>query len=135
MNYLLDTCVISDFFKKIPSVVDHFQKLTPDQLYISSITVMEIEYGLLLHAERERKIRPLWEDVMRALHVIPFSHLCAAASATLRARTKRLGISIGPYDILIAGTAMAHNMCVVTSNLREFMRISDISVEDWRYTH
>jgi tRNA(fMet)-specific endonuclease VapC len=58
MNYLLDTCVVSDFFKKIPSVIENFKRLSPKQIHISAITVMEIEYGLNLHKEREKKNTP-----------------------------------------------------------------------------
>ena len=53
MNYLLDTCVVSDFFKKTPQVIAPFQQISPENIHISSITVMEIEYGLRFNAERE----------------------------------------------------------------------------------
>lgn len=132
MNYLLDTCVISDFFKKIPSVVKHFELISPEQIHISSLTVMEIEYGLRLNLEREKKIRPLWTALMKHIHVISYSPQCAVASASIRADLKNIGLSIGPYDALIAGTSLAHNMVMVTSNMDEFKRIPDITVEDWR---
>lgn len=131
MNYLVDTCVISDFFKKIPSVVSRFQQISPKQIHVSTLSVMEIEYGLKLHKEREKKIRPLWESLLEHIEVLPFSSPCAAASALLRAQLKQAEIAIGPYDILIAGTALALDLIVVTSNLKEFKRLSEIAVEDW----
>lgn len=132
MNYLIDTCVISDFFKKIPSIVEKFKELSPKQIYISATTVMEIEYGLSLHADREKKIRPLWEQLLKHTQVIPFSYACALSAATIRSKLKNAGLPIGPYDILIAGTAMANDMIMVTSNFKEFNRIAGIIVEDWR---
>lgn len=132
MNYLLDTCVISDFFKKIPSVIHRFEKLSPEQLHISSIAIMEIEYGLKLNPEREIKIRPLWTALLRHINILNYSQKCSIASASIRAELKTLGCLIGPYDILIAGTALAENMIMVTSNGKEFSRIPHIRIEDWR---
>jgi tRNA(fMet)-specific endonuclease VapC len=132
MNYLLDTCVVSDFFKKTPSVIAHFAEASPNQLHISTITVMEIEYGLRLNKEREKKILPLWERMVNLVHVVPFCSLCGTASANLRANLKKSGTPIGPFDILIAGTAHAHNYIVVTSNTREFERLAEIQIENWR---
>lgn len=132
MIYLLDTCTISDFFKKNHSVLKHFESLIPDQLKISIITVMEIEYGLRLNLERAEKIRPLWESLLKLLQVEPYSERAALATASIRANLKVKGAPIGPYDILIAGTGIAHNMVVVTSNVGEFERIQELSVENWR---
>lgn len=132
MNYLLDTCVISDFFKKIPSVISQFENLSPSQIHISTITVMEIEYGLRLSEEREKKIRPLWETLLKQIKIVIVCHQCAIAIATIRAKFKNAGLLIGPYDILIAGTALANKFIMVSSNLKEFNRISEIKIENWR---
>jgi tRNA(fMet)-specific endonuclease VapC len=43
---------------------------------------------------------------------------------------KTSGLPIGPYDILLAGTAIAHDLVIVTSNLNEFKRISAVSIEN-----
>jgi tRNA(fMet)-specific endonuclease VapC len=132
VNYLLDTCVISDFFKRIPSVITHFENLSPSQIHISTITVMEIEYGLRLNEEREKKIRPLWDALLKQIKIVIVCHQCAIAIATIRAKLKSAGLLIGPYDILIAGTALANNFTMITSNLKEFNRISEIKIENWR---
>lgn len=132
MNYLLDTCVVSDFFKKIPAVVKHFEMISPEKIHVSTITVMEIEYGLRLNLEREKKIQPLWKALLKYIHIMPYSAKCAIASASIRADLKSKGLPMGPYDVLIAGTSLAHNMILVTSNIGEFKRIQEFLVEDWR---
>lgn len=132
MSYLIDTCVVSDFFKKIPAVIKRFEEVSPGEIHLSTITVMEIEYGLKLNQEREKKIRPLWNELLKYIHVIPYSLQCAQASASIRADLKSKGLLIGPYDILIAGVSLAHHMTMVTSNVKEFHRIEEITVEDWR---
>lgn len=132
MNYLLDTCVISDFFKRIPSIIKHFEELSPNDIFISSLSVMEIEYGLKLNVERENKIRPLWNSLLQLIEVLPYSTGCARNTARVRAILKAAGLPIGPYDILIAGTALAHNMVMVTSNFNEFNRVNELKIENWR---
>jgi tRNA(fMet)-specific endonuclease VapC len=132
MSYLLDTCVISDFFKKMPITIEHFERVSPKQIHISSISVMEIEYGLKLNSEREKKIRPIWDALLKEIRILPFSEPCANATAIVRAILKTSGLPIGPYDILLAGTAIAHDLVIVTSNLNEFKRISAVSIENWR---
>jgi tRNA(fMet)-specific endonuclease VapC len=42
-----------------------------------------------------------------------------------------LGQQIGPFDILIAGTALAHGAILVTHNVGEFGRIQNLRIEDW----
>lgn len=133
MNYLLDTCVISDFLKKIPSVVEHFKSVSPEKIHISSITVMEIEFGLRLNLERAKKITPLWKELLRHIHIVPYSPGCAVASATIRSELKKQGLPIGPYDLLIAGTSINYKMTMVTSNHEEFKRVAEIILEDWRH--
>ena len=44
---------------------------------------------------------------------------------------ERLGTPIGPFDVLIAGTARAHGATLITHNTREFGRIEGLAVEDW----
>lgn len=132
MNYLLDTCAISDFFKKIPNVIAYFESVTPKQIHISAITLMEIEYGLKLSPERQKKIRPIWTPLLQHIQVIPYSEHCAISTASIRSNLKTVGSPIDPFDILIAGTALAHNLILVTSNVKEFDRIPEITVENWR---
>ncbi len=132
MNYLLDTCVVSDFFKKTAAVIEHFELISPRNIYVSTITVMEVEYGLKLNPEVEKKIRPLWEALLKQIHTLSYSVQCAEASALARAVLKKGGLMVGPYDILIAGTAIAHGMTMVTSNIKEFERIPKILIQDWR---
>lgn len=132
MIYLLDTCVLSDFFKKHSATIKHFERVTPKEIYISTISVMEVEYGLKLNADRDKKIRPIWKALLKQIQILPFSDQCARATASIRASLKNVDQLIGPYDICIAGTAIAHHMVVVTSNMGEFKRVPAIIVEDWR---
>ena len=58
MNYLLDTCTVSDFVKGQPNVLARIKATPPNQIAISVVTRMAIEFDLLLNPERARKLAP-----------------------------------------------------------------------------
>lgn len=132
MKYLLDTCVISDFVKNDLHTVTQIKNTSPSQIAISSITVMELEYGLLHDAQRAKKLRPIIEGFVSSVTVLPYTTEDANYSAVVRAALRKAGTPIGSYDVLIAGNALRHQLILVTSNEKEFRRISNLMVENWR---
>ncbi|WP_242053475.1 hypothetical protein [Nostoc parmelioides] len=59
MGYLLDTCVISDFVKGEENTLKRFKASTPSDIFISSLTVMEVKYGSAINPLRAIKIQSL----------------------------------------------------------------------------
>ena len=55
----------------------------------------------------------------------------AIEAAVIRAQLEKKGISIGPYDLLIAGLARSRDMILVTNKTKEFKRVVDLHLEDW----
>ena len=132
MKYLLDTCVISDFVKGDVNVLTRLKAEQPKDLAISSVTFMEIKYGLALNPARAKKILPILDILLEIIQVIPYEQQDANATAVIRAHLKKQGAPIGPYDVMIAGCALAHQLMMVTSNTKEFGRVTGLSLEDWR---
>lgn len=132
MKYLLDTCVVSDFVKGDSQTLARIKLQSPSSIAISSITLHEIQYGLALNATRAEKIRAIIHDFLAPIHVLDFSQGDAITAATIRAQLKQQGQPIGSYDILIAGTALHHQLILITSNLKEFSRLDGLKLENWR---
>ena len=132
MKYLLDTCTVSDFVKGQPGVLSRIKATAPSLIVISSITRMEIEWGLLLNPERARKLTPILNAFLGSIVTLPFDEADAQAAAGVRAALHRQGQPIGAYDVLIAGCGLARGLVVVTSNVAEFQRVSGLIVENWR---
>jgi tRNA(fMet)-specific endonuclease VapC len=132
MKYLLDTCTVSDFVKGQPNVLARIKAISPALIAVSALTRMEVEYGLVLNAERARKLAPMLQAFFSTISTLPFEVADALAAAAIRAALKTKGQPIGAYDVLIAGTALARGLVVVTSNVGEFQRIGGLQVEDWR---
>lgn len=132
MRYLLDTCTVSDFVKGQPGVLARIKATAPEQIVISAITRMEIDYGLALNRERARKLAPVLEAFFAVVSTVPFEAPDAQAAAAIRAALKSRGQPIGAYDVLIAGSGVARGLIVVTSNVGEFERVGGLQVENWR---
>lgn len=132
MKYLLDICTISDFIKGQPNVVQRLKATAPSLICISSITRMEVEYGLALHAERARQLAPVLHSLLSSISTLPFDEADARAAASVRTSLHKKGKQIGAYDVLIAGCGLAKGLVLVTSNITEFRRVSGLQVENWR---
>jgi len=93
---------------------------------------MEVLYGFQLNGSAEKKFAAAFRELCAATKVLPFDEQAASLAARIRAELKERGTPIGPWDLLIAATAIANGCILVTSNLREFNRIPDLAVEDWK---
>lgn len=132
MHYLLDTCVISDFVKGETGTLARFKQTPPADVTISTITVMELRYGLALNPQRAQKVEPAIASILSSVTVLPFSAREAEQAAQIRAVLKAQGQPIGAYDVLIAATALQQGLVMVTANQREFARVPDLQLENWR---
>ena len=65
------------------------------------------------------------------LAVLEFDKEDARQAREVRAMLAAAGTPIGPYDVLIAGQALARGLVLVTHNVGEFARVADLQVEDW----
>jgi tRNA(fMet)-specific endonuclease VapC len=93
---------------------------------------MEVAYGLLLNPRLAQRLKPVMDAFFGAIRVLPSDGKAAETTAKGRANLKRRGRPIGAYDVLIAGTALAHDLILVTSNVREFKQVEGLRIEDWR---
>lgn len=132
MKYLLDTNVLSDFVRDRPGVRRHLRAAAINDVAVSVITEFEAEFGLRRATALPPAIERAMRDLLAAVAVLPFEREDARAAATLRAALATQGTPIGPYDLLLAATAVRHSLAIVTHNKSEFSRIAGLKVEDWR---
>lgn len=133
-RYLLDTCTLSDFFKGDSRTRARIQLTQPIQVAVSTVTVMEIRYGFELNPSIKKKFQSSFEAFLTVSETISFDHSSAIIAAKLRAELKTRGTPIGAWDLLIASTALAHGLILVTSNTREFNFVPSLKIENWRET-
>lgn len=134
-KYLLDTNIISELAKPSPhqNIVDFVIAL--DKAWLSIITVHELNYGLELlpegnrRAQLEATIATFIEQY--AAFIIPIEHKEAQAAAILRADARKAGKSCHLADSLIAGTAKTHGLTVVTRNEKDFKDFGIGLINPW----
>jgi len=130
--YLLDSCTMSDFMKGEVGTAKKLKFLSPSLIYISTITITEIKCRLLRKFDSSHRYFKIFEEFLNAVTILPFNEAAADSSARIMTELNRKGTPIGAYDFLIAGIALASKLTLVTSNEKEFNRISGLNIENWR---
>ena len=129
--YLLDSCVCIELMRgHMPKTMELMKASSPDMFKISCI----VEAELLAGAQKSRnaqKTTLLTERFLAPYERLSFSSDSAHIYAKLRADLEGRGLKIGPHDLLIAATALSEGATVITRNVKEFKRVSGLSVEDW----
>jgi predicted nucleic acid-binding protein len=132
MMYLLDTVVLSELRKRDrhPGLVRWLHRRITDDLFLSSITIGEIERGVA----RERARRPVFAEMLAEWldrTIENYGDRILAVNTKIARRWGQLSARIGHggADLLIAATALEHGMTVVTRNVRHFLP-TGVSVED-----
>ena len=130
---LLDTNVVVHYLKGDPAIVARILKASRGELAIPAIVVYELEYGTLRSKLPPRRRRELEAGLEHIRH-IPFDSAAAMAAASIRVALEKQGSTIGPLDMLIAGTAVSRGAALVTNNAAIFSRVPGLRVLDWKST-
>lgn len=128
---LIDTDILSLFFRGQPNVVAQFQAYLAEYRAInfSIITYYEILSGLC-YKDARKQIAAFLDFASESI-VLPLTEQSIALSAGIYAQHRKQGTPIDDIDILIAGVAIANNLALVTHNQRHFGRIDGLEVIDW----
>ena len=131
MIRLLDTNTCIYFLNRASEkVVQQFKELSPSQIKLTSITVAELYYG----AEKSKfkaKNREKVKRFVSTFEIVSFDEKACTAYAKIRHSLERSGTPVGPMDILIASIGLAHNLTVVTNNIKEFKRVKGLKLQNW----
>lgn len=127
---LLDTNTLIYFFKQQGQVAAHLQSRPAREVFIPAVVLFELEYGVL-RSTRPALQRAGIDLALKAYGVVDMDYASAKAAAWVKHVLEAAGTPIGPCDQLIAGTALANDMTLITRNTREFERVPGLRVEDW----
>lgn len=131
MAYLLDTNTCIYFLNgSSQNIITRMKKLSPSDIKLSSVTVAELFFGAEI-GKTKKKNRIIVEGFVSNFEVIPFDERCCQTYAKIRASLEKSGSLVGPMDLLIAAITLAHNLRLVTNNIKEFRRIRGLRVENW----
>jgi tRNA(fMet)-specific endonuclease VapC len=97
---------------------------------VSDVSMFELYSGVDGYAVPNQRLEII-DSFTARISVLPFTTATARIAGPLRYKLKTNGEMIGAYDILIAATAMSHNLILMTNNVREFKRVPGLKVEKW----
>ena len=128
--FVLDTNAVIHYFKGQGRVAERLLTVSPGEVALPSLVVFELTVGVL-RSDNPAGRQAQLELFLGTVTTLPFGRPEAAAAARVRADLEAEGRPIGPYDVLIAGTALAQGAVLVTRNVREFNRVRGLAVENW----
>ncbi|MCL2499885.1 MAG: type II toxin-antitoxin system VapC family toxin [Defluviitaleaceae bacterium] len=131
MTYMMDTNTCIFLMKNLPRVVAQFKAKRSKGITISSITVSELYFGVY-NSKMPQEITVHLADFLIGVPVMDYTAAASDCYGKIRAELKRKNQLIGELDMLIAAHAKSLNLILVTNNTREFQRVNNLTIEDWK---
>lgn len=135
---LVDTNVLSEPLKPRPErvVVEWLDRQVVDTLWVSTIALAEIRFGIAALPEgvRKQRLSDATEELMAALfadRLAPFDDAASYTYAALLSAARRSGANVGTFDALIAATAQARNLIVATRDTSPFLSLGLPVINPW----
>lgn len=130
MSFLLDTNICSAHIRKPTGLAHRFFQYS-GRLHISTMVLGE----LYAWAYRRQNPLPLLnlieEEFIEDFIILPFDEACAYEFGKIRGYFIQNGIAIETADLVIAATALVHDLTLVTHNTSDFCNIPNLRLEDW----
>ena len=129
--YLLDTnACIRILNDSSPSLIARLQQHQPGEIHLCAVVKAELIFGAY-HSSRVAENLRVLDRFFEPFVSVPFDDRCVMGYGRIRSDLAREGMMIGPYDLMIAATAISHELTLVTHNTNEFARIAGLQIEDW----
>lgn len=138
MNYLLDTCVISELVRPTPdeNVVNWLNQTPNERLFLSVITIGEIRKGVTRLPDSNKKYRLInWLNTLLENYesrIFPISLTVAETWGNIQAHAETKGTPLASVDSLIAAVALTHNLIIVTRNESDFTASNVTILNPWK---
>ncbi len=131
MKYLLDSSIIVAAIKGRLPVVVKLSALKPDDVAVSIIGRMEAEIGLRGSARVQGKYAKLLRDFLANVRVLDFGMVEAQQAMNLGTYLQQGDERLDAYGLLIAATALAHQLTLVTEDTVAYAKVPGLETENW----
>lgn len=128
MLHMLDTNIVSHLVRQHPRVVDHYSRIAPEEMCISSVTEAELLYGVA--KKQSHALHETISEFLKTITICDWDSEAAAIYGKLRAAMEKKGKVMGDLDQLIAAHAISRGTTIVTND-RAFAMVQGLNVEDW----
>ena len=124
-SYLIDTDWIIDCLHGRNDAIETMADLAADGLAVSLMTYGELYQGAFYARNPDVALRGL-RRFLQGKRLLPLNRAIVEQFGVMRGDLKRRGLTIGDFDLLIAATALHHDLILLTRNRRHFSRIPDL---------
>jgi len=130
MGILIDSSILIEHERGRLDLARLLGPFSEGEGFLSAITVSELLHGVFRAQEPAQRARRLAsvEALLAAFPILPADGAVARVHAHLWAELRQAGIPVGPHDLWIGATCLAHGHAIVTMNAREFLRIPGLQV-------
>lgn len=131
MSFLLDSDVVAGAIKGRLPVVLRLAKLRPTEVAVSVLSRMEAESALRLQPRAQARYGRLLKEFLASVRVLDFGAAEAQQAVALNAYLQPIGEKLPALDLMLAATAMAHQLTLVTERGAVFAAVPNLDVERW----
>ena len=129
--YLLDTNIcIFLIKKKNPLLIEKLKKYYNKGIFISSLTLAELEYGVE-NSDHKEKNRLSLIEFLTIFEILNFEQKDTQSYGMIKSDLRKSGKMVGAIDALLAAQSISRNLIFITNNTKEFERINNLRIEDW----
>ena len=116
--------------KKNPLLIEKLKKYYNKGIFISSLTLAELEYGVE-NSDHKEKNRLSLIEFLTIFEILNFEQKDTQSYGMIKSDLRKSGKMVGAIDALLAAQAISRNLIFVTNNTKEFERINNLRIEDW----
>ncbi len=133
MGVLIDASILIEAERGRLDLEPHVARHADEESFLSVITASELLHGVHRAAEPRRRARrsAFVEGILERFPLLQVDLATARAHAQVWSDMSVSGTLIGPHDLWLAATCIAHGLTMVTANIREFERVPGLQVERW----
>jgi predicted nucleic acid-binding protein len=128
--FLLDTDTVIYALKGQAQVMENLRDHLHDPLYLSAITMMELYYGAYKSQNIDANLAKL-KTIESSFALLPPGPETVETFGRMKAALELLGLRLADLDLIIAATALARNLTLVTNNQKHFGRIPGLKLTNW----
>ena len=133
MAVLIDASILIEYERRRLDLECYLAQRQQETFFLSVVTVSELLHGVhrAVQSEVRAKRSAFVEALLESFPLLPIDLATARAHAQVWAELIVAGRMIGPNDLWLAATSLAHGLTMVTANVREFARVPGLTVEVW----
>jgi tRNA(fMet)-specific endonuclease VapC len=130
---LIDASILIEAERGRLELEPHVARHDDEEAFLSVITAGELLHGVRRASAPDVRARrsAFVEGLLERFPLLSVDLASARAHAQLWADLRQAGALIGPHDLWLAATCVAHGLTMVTANVREFERVPGLTVEVW----